>query len=586
MSKRIERSIFRRSYLMALGFIGLTSLISFLVMQSILSAQSDYSHLLNISGRQRMLSQKISLEGERLIHHSEKSNSETLEVLRRDLDLFKESHQLITTGTWSVPATSLSVEAKELYYGPEKLDQKVKDYILYVEKIYNQKATETYPTDKLNHLLFLLDKAVKIFENTSKNYFDQLFAVELSLMLTVIISIIIVSIFIFEPYGKKLEDIFSQLLLEKKEAVDARELKSKFMASISHELRTPLHGIIGSVDLIDQDKLSDEEKEYIHIIDSCAHTNLLLVNDLLDFEKLQSEEFSISSHWMSLNILIEEIKRQFAYMANSKGLDFEVIYPKRNLLLFTDKLRLKQVVTNLISNAIKYTPTGSVKFTILEEDNKLRFIVRDSGVGISDEFKSKIFDDFFQITQKGDLKIEGTGLGLAIAKRLSLLLGGDITISDAINDGAEFEFSFSPQVRLSEETDVKDYKDQEKRTFPGLTVLFLEDNTTNQLIFKRYLEKLEINYVMGANGQEGLDLFDPAKFDIVFTDIQMPVMDGIEFFENIKEKYPDLKRHVVAVTANALKEDVEKYEKLGFRTVLAKPTKLNELIILLENILD
>ncbi len=585
MLKNIERKVFRKSYVMALSFIGLISIISFYVMESILGTQADFSHLLNISGRQRMLSQKISLEAERLIHNE--FSEKNLKALRKDLDLFKESHQKIVTGTWADPSSELSANAYKIYYGNDALDAKVKNYISFIERIYNQNAEESYEEKKLNHLLFLLDKAVKTFEDESKGYYKQLYRVELTLVIITILAIFFVSLFIFEPYGKKLEDTLEQLIFEKKEAIQARELKSKFMANISHELRTPLHGIIGAVDLIHESQVDEHLQEYIQIIDSCAHTNLHLVNDLLDFEKLQRNEFHITHNWMSLSVLVEDLKRQFTFMATSKGLSFYVIGTKENLLICTDKLRLKQILTNIISNAIKYTHQGAVSIEILKEENKLRFLVKDTGVGISNEYRDKIFDDFFQVQEAEELNIKGTGLGLSISKRLASLLGGDILFYDNKQKGSVFEFNFSPELKRSEESPVQVINPENKqKTFPGLSVLFLEDNITNQTIFKRYLEKLKISYVMAINGKEGLELFDPRKFDIVFTDIQMPEMDGIEFFEKVKERFPENNRHIVAVTANALKEDIEKYKKLGFRAVLPKPTKLNELIILLENLIS
>lgn len=576
MSKSFNKADFQRKYLFAMGLIALISLSAFISMEWILRSQSDFSYLINISGRQRMLSQRISLLADRFLKENEENvSSEIGPKLRHDIDLFEFSHQQIVDGTWSEPPRYLSNNARSIYFSKLNLDKRVKKYVKYMRDILNEKEFTPYPIEALDQLLNNLDIAVKEFEIESKGFTQKLFKVELVLVVAVLITLAMIIIFIFAPLSHYLEHLFRQLQNEKQEAIKAKDLKSKFMANITHELRTPLNGMIGALELIDKKALGEKDKENIEIIESCAYSNIVLVNDLLDFEKMQKNTFSINKKWGSLELVADELKRQFNLVAKRKNLEFKIQINTEETSVFTDIARLKQILSNLLSNAFKFTDEGRIELNIRQDQTGFFFEVVDSGIGIPSSEIDLVFVDFYQTKESQGLAVEGTGLGLSIVKSLVELLGGKIRVDSVRGQGTTFSFSLELESKKAEQKrDVDDVlRDFSEK---NINVLILEDNKTNQIIFGRFLEKLGIKFDIKENGLEGLEICEKQDFDIIFCDIQMPHMNGVEFLNEFKKKGVE-KTKIIAFTANALPEDIQKYQNLGFDDVLSKPLTLKEL---------
>lgn len=576
MSKSFNKADFQRKYLFAMGLIALISLSAFISMEWILRSQSDFSYLINISGRQRMLSQRISLLADRFLKQNEENvSSEIGPKLRHDIDLFEFSHQKIVDGTWSEPPRYLSNNARSIYFSKLNLDKRVKEYVKYMRDILNEKEFTPYPIESLDQLLNNLDIAVKEFEIESKGFTQKLFKVELVLVVAVLITLAMIIIFIFAPLSNYLEHLFRQLQSEKQEAIKAKDLKSKFMANITHELRTPLNGMIGALELIDKKALGEKDKENIEIIESCAYSNIVLVNDLLDFEKMQKNTFSINKKWGSLELVADELKRQFNLVAKRKNLEFKIQINTEETSVFTDIARLKQILSNLLSNAFKFTDEGRIELNIRQDQTGFFFEVVDSGIGIPSSEINLVFVDFYQTKESQGLAVEGTGLGLSIVKSLVELLGGKIRVDSVRGQGTTFSFSLELESKKAEQKrDVDDVlRDFSEK---NINVLILEDNKTNQIIFGRFLEKLGIKFDIKENGLEGLEICEKQDFDIIFCDIQMPHMNGVEFLNEFKKKGVE-KTKIIAFTANALPEDIQKYQNLGFDDVLSKPLTLKEL---------
>ncbi len=576
MSKSFNKADFQRKYLFAMGLIALISLSAFISMEWILRSQSDFSYLINISGRQRMLSQRISLLADRFLKENEENvSSEIGPKLRHDIDLFEFSHQQIVDGTWSEPPRYLSNNARSIYFSKLNLDKRVKEYVKYMRDILNEKEFTPYPIEALDQLLNNLDIAVKEFEIESKGFTQKLFKVELVLVVAVLVTLAMIIIFIFAPLSHYLEHLFRQLQNEKQEAIKAKDLKSKFMANITHELRTPLNGMIGALELIDKKALGEKDKENIEIIESCAYSNIVLVNDLLDFEKMQKNTFSINKKWGSLELVADELKRQFNLVAKRKNLEFKIQINTEETSVFTDIARLKQILSNLLSNAFKFTDEGRIELNIRQDQTGFFFEVVDSGIGIPSSEIDLVFVDFYQTKESQGLAVEGTGLGLSIVKSLVELLGGKIRVDSVRGQGTTFSFSLELESKKAEQKrDVDDVlRDFSEK---NINVLILEDNKTNQIIFGRFLEKLGIKFDIKENGLEGLEICEKQDFDIIFCDIQMPHMNGVEFLNEFKKKGVE-KTKIIAFTANALPEDIQKYQNLGFDDVLSKPLTLKEL---------
>ncbi len=576
MSKSFNKADFQRKYLFAMGLIALISLSAFISMEWILRSQSDFSYLINISGRQRMLSQRISLLADRFLKENEENvSSEIGPKLRHDIDLFEFSHQQIVDGTWSEPPRYLSNNARSIYFSKLNLDKRVKEYVKYMRDILNEKEFTPYPIEALDQLLNNLDIAVKEFEIESKGFTQKLFKVELVLVVAVLVTLAMIIIFIFAPLSHYLEHLFRQLQNEKQEAIKAKDLKSKFMANITHELRTPLNGMIGALELIDKKALGEKDKENIEIIESCAYSNIVLVNDLLDFEKMQKNTFRINKKWGSLELVADELKRQFNLVAKRKNLEFKIQINTEETSVFTDIARLKQILSNLLSNAFKFTDEGRIELNIRQDQTGFFFEVVDSGIGIPSSEIDLVFVDFYQTKESQGLAVEGTGLGLSIVKSLVELLGGKIRVDSVRGQGTTFSFSLELESKKAEQKrDVDDVlRDFSEK---NINVLILEDNKTNQIIFGRFLEKLGIKFDIKENGLEGLEICEKQDFDIIFCDIQMPHMNGVEFLNEFKKKGVE-KTKIIAFTANALPEDIQKYQNLGFDDVLSKPLTLKEL---------
>jgi len=371
-----------------------------------------------------------------------------------------------------------------------------------------------------------------------------------------------------------------QLKEEMKKAEQASRVKGQFLAAMSHEIRTPLNGIIGTLDVLNDSKLDDKQSELIKIIKISSSSLLAIINDILDFSKLQEFKVIIKDQPYKLNQLFEECISLYKGLLESKKLQYEFIMDNNcPNEVFLDPIRLKQIINNLVSNAIKFTEVGkvTVKLSAKSLGNNefdVRVDVIDSGIGICSEDIPKLFKSFSQIESGNNRNFGGTGLGLVICKKLCELMGGDISVTSTVNKGSTFTFNFITKkaskflfTKSKSELISSSNMYQEFNS----NILVVEDNLINQKVISKILEKLNMDFQIANNGQIALDMIKENEYPLVLMDIQMPVMDGIECMQNIRNSYKKDDYFIVALTANALEEDKEKCMKAGADKFTTKP---------------
>ena len=373
-------------------------------------------------------------------------------------------------------------------------------------------------------------------------------------------------------------------------AIEAANFKRDFIAHISHEIRTPLTAIEGVSELIEKTKLSETQKDYLETLKFSIENLRTIINEVLDFSKIEAGQIRINP----VAFLSEEIAEKSEKLFNSickKPLKFQVEgFDKLPKIIKADKQRVFQIITNLISNAVKYSKEGIVKLSVLlddviEEDKFLfKIRVQDNGPGIQANLKEKLFKPFSQVHESDDdVQIEGTGLGLSICKDLANLLGGEIGVESEPGKGSVFWFTFVAEAAEPEDLAAKVEEADNSESTISLKVLLAEDKVVNTKVITLMLNSLGHEVVVVNNGKQAVERCKKEKFDLVLMDVQMPVMDGIEATRRIKEECSD-PPPVIGLSANAMEGDREKYMKAGMDNYLIKPIKTNDITRAIKNL--
>jgi PAS domain S-box-containing protein len=376
----------------------------------------------------------------------------------------------------------------------------------------------------------------------------------------------------------QIKEAQQKLLILKEKAEESDRLKTAFLSNMSHEIRTPMNAICGFSNLLLNKSISDDQKEnFVEIININSQQLLSIINDIIDVSKIEAGQVSVSSNKFSINNLLEETRTIFLPNIKAKGLSLlcTMGLPASESYIVSDELKVKQVLNNLIYNAIKFTEAGQIDLGYRVIDKNIEFFVKDTGIGIQQEHFEEVFERFRQIENTTNDSRKGTGLGLPISKAFVELLGGQIWLTSDLGKGSTFYFTI-PYVMANDSKPQNEKKPTEKISWEGKTILIAEDDHPNLMYLRELLRETGANILMAKNGADVISLFNDNNVDLILMDIKMPMLNGLEATKELRRQGHRVP--IIAQTAYAFSDDKEKSLESGCNDYISKPIRQEELL--------
>ncbi len=435
---------------------------------------------------------------------------------------------------------------------------------------------------------FILPHQYFIAENIDEKWFTMISTLNYFLSFAITIIFVFFAVFHINKSGRQLVEVWQEAERQKLELSDAKAkadtavvAKSRFLSNMSHEMRTPLNGIIGTVNLMLQEPSLPEQQQNLEVLKYSSEHMLSVVNDVLDFSKIEADKMELANDEFNVKTVLEKIYTVFKNQFEGKNVHFELnVDPALDKYFKSDETRLRQILTNLIGNAFKFTERGSVKITskLVAADSEaaeVYFSVRDTGIGMTDQHQKVIFEAFNQAETSTTRRFGGTGLGLTISKKIVVKLGGDLQLESQVGRGSHFFFT----IRMPFSQNTKPFVNENKVSgligLKGTRVLVAEDSPVNMTITRKFLQRWDVSVHEAVNGQEAVQMFRQNDYDLVLIDLDMPIMDGYEALTQIRK----INRNIpaIAFTAAVLPQMKEYLASKGFNDFLQKPFRPEDL---------
>jgi signal transduction histidine kinase/DNA-binding response OmpR family regulator len=589
-------------YITALSLVALLLVTGQWLVQWSIGRQLSDSRVINIAGRQRMLSQQIS----KLVLQIQRDGLSTArgQELSEALDAWQTAHRGLRSGDaeLGLPGEN-TADVAAMFDGLEPhfaaMSQAV-DALLAADPGTD---VEPYVHDVMSREPAFLSGMDRIVDQYEAEAHDRVAALQLmeSIILAVTLGVLAVEgLFIFRPAAQQIRSYVAQLrttneqLLETKQQADAANMaKTQFLANMSHELRTPMNAILGLTDLLQRTQMDERQERLLETVHNSASSLMTLLDDLLDVARIEDGgPVAIEHRWFSPGVLVEELVTLFTPQAAKKNLRLvhrvDEAVPASTL---GDPERLRQVLANLLQNAIKFTETGQVTLTAVApadtSGQELIFTVADSGVGIPEELQTQVFERFTQVDQSLSRRVGGIGLGLHICSRLIQAMGGSISLESRVGVGSRFRV----RIPIASGSPIQSSPERPTQTpshaTKPLRILVVEDNPANQLLMSEYLAELGHDCRIASDGESAIPLATRADVDVVFMDVEMPGMDGLSATLAIRRDEAGCERSpkpIIAMTAHAREEDRRMCLDSGMTDYLAKPVSIDDLARILSQI--